>query len=247
MSGQIPGLRIDKLNSEAALNVLLAVVDVVQSHDCAHNVVFFSDSSGDVSAVVYCRAKAAGVKDAGSVNVAISELSGHVFAKSTEAFERYSADELDSLIEDVRLPDEVYHGICDDVVERVMRLQNDGEVELQSWNQEELTSAPSSLKTEQLVEAVSQLQALRSHLQTEMDFLKKQIGEMKSASEDAKTALDAAAAAAAQQQRKMKDRAPPSDPKVAPPPPLGLNYVLFGMIVLFAAIACHKFFGPLLY
>jgi hypothetical protein len=83
MSGQIPGLRIDKLNCEAALNVLLAVVEVVQSHDCAHNVVFFSDSSGDVSAVVYCRAKAAGVKDAGSVNVAISELSGHVFAKST--------------------------------------------------------------------------------------------------------------------------------------------------------------------
>ena len=53
VAGLLPGLRVDALTSERALTVLLAVIETVQSHDCAHNVLFFGDGGGDVSAIVY--------------------------------------------------------------------------------------------------------------------------------------------------------------------------------------------------
>jgi GDP-D-glucose phosphorylase len=242
--GQVPGLRVDKLSSEEALNVLLAVVDVVQSHNCAHNVVFFSGSCGDVSAVVYCREKAVGVKDAASLNVALSELSGHVFAKSIDVFERYSGDELDSLIEEVQLPPDVYRGICDDVVERVLILPIESNGELQGLDP--VTAKSPSSQREQLVEVVSQLQVLRSHLQQEMDFLKAQIGEMKTASEEAKAALAQAAEATARQCKSSKEAFSASETAVVAPS-AGINYVLFGVIVVFAGMACHKYFGASLF
>lgn len=246
-SGKMPGFRVDHLSSEASLQVLTTVIQTVQSHDCAHNVVFFSDDSGDVSAVVYCRAKAVGVKDAASLNVAISELSGHVFAKSCDAFEGYSGDELDAVIAEIQLPPAVHRGICDDIVERVSLLQIESVGELQQLPEERVGSNPPSLDREQLVAAVTQLQALRSHLQQEMSVLKAQIGDMKSASEDAKTALKLVAAATVQHQKiTTVDVARPAGNAGAPSSGIVKN-LLFSVVALCTAFACHKYFGSWLF
>jgi GDP-D-glucose phosphorylase len=246
-SGKMPGFRVDHLSNEASLQVLTAVIQTVQSHDCAHNVVFFSDDCGDASAVVYCRAKAVGVKDAASLNVAVSELSGHVFAKSCDAFEGYSGDELDALIAEIQLPPAVQRGICDDIVARVSLLQIESVGELQQLPEERVSSNPPSLDREQLVAAVSQLQALRSHLQQEMSVLKAQICDMKSASEDAKAALKLVAAASVQHQKIATVNIPQAAGSAGVPASALVKHVLCSFVALCTAFACHKYFGSWLF
>lgn len=245
VTGQVPGLRVDALTTEASLNVLLAVIETVQSHDCAHNVLFFCDGVGDVSAVVYCRAKAVGVKDAGMVNLALSELSGHLFAKEKDAYERYSGDDLDALFEQIRLPSDSYSVICDDIVERVMQLRGREHSDSQPQSEGQVHGNAASFTPEQLVDTIAQLKALRSQLQEEMDVLKKEIGGMQSASAEARAALKQAADANAQHQISLK-HALQSEPDAAAPSSASVNY-LVAVVVLLAAILCHKYLGPLMY
>ena len=73
-----------------------------------------------------------------------------------------------------------------------------------------------------------------------------QIGEMKTASEEAKAALAEAAEATAQQCKSSKEAFSASETAVAVPS-AGINYVLFGVIVVFAAMAWHKYFGASLF
>lgn len=247
VTGQLPGLRVDSLTTEAAVNVLLAVIETVQSHDCAHNVLFFCDGSGDVSAIVYCRAKAVGVKDAGAVNVALSELSGHVFAKDLGAFERYSGDELDALFEQIRLPCDVYRVICDAIIERVLQLLGPEDGESQLPGDSQATVSATSLTPSQLVETIAQLKALRSQLQAEMDVLKSQIGGMQSASAEARAALEQAAEDNAQHQSSLKSCILQPEPDFVIASSTSINYALFAIIVVFLAILCHKHLGPLMF
>ena len=189
------------------------------------------------------------MKDAGNVNVALSELAGHVFAKSTDAFQRYSGEELDTLFEEIRLPSDVYSVICDAVVCRVTQLQLRAGTE----HQQAQGQAPvdgSGLGPEQVLQMVSQLKALRSQLQEEISVLKSQLGGMQSASDEARDALKRAADANAQQQRGAKDakkRLLQSEADTVAPSSPVVNYVLFAMIVVFAAMLCHKYFGPLMF
>jgi len=249
VSGRVPGFRVDAVASEPAFSALLAVVEAVQARGCAHNVLFFSDKRGGVCAIVYCRAKAEGTKDAGCVNVAISELAGHIFAKSREAFESYSAHDLDAMVEAIALPPAIYRGLCDDVVQRVVQLLHSDETRRSPPAEPKsgtFSAISSDAQREQLAQTLAQLQALRSQLQQEIGVLKTQIGGLHDASEVSRAELNRAAALHAEQLRSGKEGQVPAA-EVAALPSSGINYVLFAVIAVYAAIACSKYFGPLLF
>jgi hypothetical protein len=245
----VPGFRVDAVASEPAFSALLAVVEAVQASGCAHNVLFFPDACGGVCAIVYCRAKAVGTKDAGCVNVAISELAGHIFAKSREAFESYSAHDLDAMVEEIALPPATYRGLCDDVVQRVVQLLHSDETRRSPPSEPNTGTLPaisSDAQREQLAQTLAQLQALRCQLQQEIGVLKTQIGGLHGASEASRAELNRAAALHAEQLRIGKE-GQTATAEVVAPPSSGINYILFAVIAVYAAIACSKYFGPLLF
>ena len=245
VAGVLPAFRIDALATEAAFNVLLAVIEVVHSHRCAHNVLFLSDGSGDVSALVYCRSKAVGVKDAGTVQVAISELSGHVFAKSRDSYDKYSGAELDAMVEEIQLPPDVYRSIADDVLKRVLLLQSEWQQPSQPSHQDHSMADSAGQQREQLLETIAQLQGLRTHLRAEIDVLRSQIGAMQCASQQANAELERTAAATAEQHKRVKEHVLHDKPAIVAPPVAFLNYLFFAMVALICALACGKYFSPL--
>jgi hypothetical protein len=229
---------VDALSTEAAFAALAAVLEAVQSRDCAHNVVFFSDACADVSAIVYCRAKAVGVKDVGSVHIAISEVAGHLFAKSREAFDKYSAEELDALVEEIQLPPDVFRAICEDVVSRVLLLENAERDCAQPQPEEQITADATTLQPEQLLDALSQLHQLRSQLVQEIDSLKTEIGSLQKSSDESHASLQRLAAVHAHCPNSVESQKHHSDSSESSF--AYCYYFVFAIIAVFAAWAYHQ-------
>jgi hypothetical protein len=105
----------------------------------------------------------------------------------------------------------------------------------------------SNFTPEQLLETIAQLKTLRSQLQGEMDVLKTQIGEMQDASAEARAALKLVADVNAHHQSSLKSVMPQAEPHAAILSAMSIKHVWLAIIVLFAAIFCHKYLGPLIF